>query len=118
MSPRSLLPGEVLIMRSLLDHAYEPKWKAVDFASFRVTDMNDGGMGSLSFESTKSDRRFGRTLSEGWFKDEDGYPCVVAMLLDKEDEIFELDSFKVDSSARRRLPESEAEILFDNPHMD
>jgi hypothetical protein len=80
--------------------------------------MDDGGMGSLSFETTKPHRMFGRTLSEGWFKDEDGFPCVVAILLDKEDEIFELDSFKVDSSPRCRLPESEAEILFDTPHMD
>ena len=118
MSPRSLLPSEVLIMRTLLDHAYEPKWKAVDVSSLRVSDMNDGGMGSLSFETTKPDRMFGRTLSEAWFKDDDGVPCVVAILLDEEDEIFELDSVKVDSSPRRRLPESETEIRFDNPHGD
>ena len=115
---RPLHPGEVLIMRTLLDRAYEPKWKAVDVESLRVTDMDDGGMGSLSFETTKPDRMFGRTLSEGWFKDEDGFPVVLYLNLDKEDEIFELDSWKVDFSPRRRLPESGAEILSDTPHMD
>lgn len=105
-------------MRTLLDRAYEPKWKAVDVESLRVTDMDDGGMGSLSFETTKPDRMFGRTLSEGWFKDEDGFPVVLYLNLDKEDEIFELDSWKVDFSPRRRLPESGAEILSDTPHMD
>ncbi|MFC9772558.1 MULTISPECIES: DUF6984 family protein [unclassified Pseudarthrobacter] len=118
MSPRSLLPGEALIMRTLLAHAYEQKWTDVDVASLRVTEMDDGGMGSLSFETIKPDRMFGRTLSEGWFKDEDGFPCAIAIVLDKEDEIFELDSFKVDSSPRRRLPDSESEIRFDNPHME
>jgi hypothetical protein len=62
---RPLLPGEVLIMRTLLDQAYEPKWKAVDVESLRVTDMDDGGMGSLSFETTKPHRMFGRTPVRG-----------------------------------------------------
>lgn len=113
MTSRPLLPGEILIMRTLLDRAYEPKWKAVDVEALRVSDMNDGGMGSLSFETTKQDRMYGRTLSEGWFKDEDGFPVLVAINLDMEDEIFELDSWKVDFSPRRRLPESDAEIVSD-----
>lgn len=113
MTFRPLLPGEILIMRTLLDRAYEPKWRAVDVESLRVSDMNDGGMGSLLFKTTKPDRTYGRTLSEGWFKDEDGFPVLVAINLDRDDEIFELDSWKVDFSPRRRLPESGAEIVSD-----
>ncbi|MDQ0028249.1 hypothetical protein J2S89_000057 [Arthrobacter bambusae] len=70
-------------------------------------------MGSLLFCSTKPERMYGRTLSEGWFKDDDGLPVQVAINLDMDDEIFELDSWKVDSSPRRRLPESAAEIVPD-----
>ena len=105
-------------MRTLLDHAYEPRWKEVDVEALRVSDMNDGGMGSLQFDTTKADRMFGRTLSEGWFKDEDGFPVLLWLNLDEEDEIFELDSWKVDSSPRRRLPQSESEILSGLAHMD
>ncbi|MEV7607834.1 hypothetical protein AB0N65_20585 [Paenarthrobacter sp. NPDC089322] len=113
MAFRSLLPGEVLIMRTLLDRVGEPKWRALDVDALRVNDMDDGGMGSLQFESTKPDRSYGRTLSEGWFNDEDGFPVLVAINLDKENEIFELDSWKVDFSPRRRMPESATEIVSD-----
>ena len=113
MAFRSLLPGEVLIMRTLLDRADAPEWRALDLDDLRVSDMNDGGMGSLQFESTRSDRSYGRTLSEGWFNDEDGFPVLVAINLDKENEIFELDSWKVDFSPRRRMPGSAAEIVSD-----
>ena len=113
MASRSLVPGEILIMRTLLDRVNEPQWRAVNLETLRVSDMNDGGMGSLLFETIKPDRRYGRTLSEGWFKDEDGWPVLVAINLDKEDEIFELDSWKVDFSPRRHLPESAADIVSD-----
>nr|WP_254455270.1 hypothetical protein [Paenarthrobacter ureafaciens] len=79
----------------------------------RVSDMDDGGMGSLLFESAKPDRSYGRTLSEGCYNDEDGFPVLVAINLDTENEIFELDSWKVDFSPRGRMPESAAEIVFD-----
>ncbi|WP_052690607.1 DUF6984 family protein [Pseudarthrobacter chlorophenolicus] len=118
MTSRRLLPGEILIMRTLLDRAYESRWKAIDVESLRAFDMDDGGMGSLLFETTKPDRFFGRTLSEGWFKDADGYLVMLYLNLDKEDEIFELDSWKVDFSPRRRLPQNEADILSGPAKMD
>lgn len=103
MASRALLPGEILILRTLLNLAFEPKWRAVDVDALRVSDMNDGGMGSLSFETTKPDRMYGRTLSEGWFKDEDGFPVMVAINLDQDDDFFEIESWKVDFSPRRRF---------------
>lgn len=98
-------------MRTLLDRAFEPRWKEVDVQAVAVTDMNDGGMGSLLFDTTKPHRRFGRTLVEGWFKDEDGFPVWLFLNLDEEDEIFELDSWKVDFSPRRRLQSRPARRL-------
>ena len=113
MAFRSLLPGELLIMRTLLDRANAPEWRDLDLERLRVSDMDDGGMGSLLFESAKPDRSYGRTLSEGCYNDEDGFPVLVAINLDTENEIFELDSWKVDFSPRGRMPESAAEIVFD-----
>lgn len=118
MTGRPLLPGEVLIMRTLLDRAFEPRRKEVDVGALRVSDMDDGGMGSLLFDTTKPDRRFGQALSEGWFMDVDGFPLLVAIYLDEEDEIFELDSWKVDSSPRRRLPQYETDIVYDPRELD
>lgn len=100
-------------MKTLLDRVDEPKWSALDLDALRVSDMNDGGMGSLLFESTKPPRRYGLTLSEGWFNDEDGFPVLVAINLDKDNDVFELDSWKVDFSPRRRMPKSAAEIVSD-----
>lgn len=100
-------------MQTLLDRVDEPKWSALDLDALRVSDMNDGGMGSLLFESTKPSRRYGLTLSEGWFNDEDGFPVLVAINLDKDNDVFELDSWKVDFSPRRRMPKSAAEIVSD-----
>ena len=37
MTSRPLLPGEVFIMRTLLDRAYEPRWKEVDVEALRVS---------------------------------------------------------------------------------
>ncbi len=48
MAFRSLLPSEVLIMKTLLDRVDEPKWSALDLDALRVSDMNDGGMGQPS----------------------------------------------------------------------
>ncbi|WP_456506742.1 DUF6984 family protein [Arthrobacter sp. TE12232] len=36
-------------------------------------------MGSLQFETTKPDGKFGRARSESWFKDEDGFPVLVGI---------------------------------------
>ncbi|MFK4295427.1 hypothetical protein ABH924_000562 [Arthrobacter sp. GAS37] len=73
--------------------------------------MDDGGMGSLRFASTSSDPQYGQTLCEAWFKDADGVPVVVILNVDQNDELFELDSWKVDFTARRTLPTSSAQIL-------
>lgn len=113
MAVRSPFPGEIFIMKTLLDRTNDPKWRALEPDAMRVSDMNDGGMGSLLFESAKPSRRYGRTLSEGWYNDEDGFPVLVAINLDEEGEIFELASWKVDFSPRRRMPESAAEIVSD-----
>jgi hypothetical protein len=109
MNSRRLRDGEVLVLSVLLRAAGDP-WTDIDLSDLMVAEMDDGGMGSLTFLPPDPERRFGRTLVEGWFTDEDGMPVSVAVFLDRQDRLFELDVWKVDFSPLRRLPASEAEI--------
>jgi hypothetical protein len=53
-------------------------------------------MGSLRFSGAER-RRYGSTLAEVEFKDADGTPVSVALMLDEAGDLFELDIWKVDS---------------------
>lgn len=110
MKERPLEDGEVLILSVLLSRATEWNRGPVNLRALRVSDMEDGGMGSLRFASGTNHPRYGRTIAEGWFKDVDGMPVALALYLDREDDLFELDSWKVDFSSRLRLPHAETEI--------
>ncbi|WP_054010997.1 DUF6984 family protein [Arthrobacter sp. ERGS1:01] len=59
-----------------------------------------------------------RTLAQGWFEDEDCFPVLLHLNPDREDGIFELDGWKVDSLRRRRLPRHETEIFSGKATMD
>lgn len=66
----------------------------------RVTEMDDGGMGSVQFypSGLKAERRFGDDVAEVWLKDEDGMPVLVTLLVDQHGQLYELDVWKVDFS--------------------
>jgi len=72
--------------------------------TIKVQDMDDGGMGSLLFESEKQDRKLGDVIAEMQYLDEDDVPVFVSLNLDKDGDLFELDSWKVDFSPLRRIP--------------
>ncbi|GAA3318113.1 DUF6984 family protein [Arthrobacter ramosus] len=110
MKERPLEDGEVLILSVLLNRATEWNRGSVDLRALKVSDMDDGGMGSLRFASGKRHPRYGRTIAEGWFKDTDGMPVALALYVDREEDLFELDSWKVDFSSRLRLPQDESEV--------
>lgn len=110
MKERPLEEGEVLVLSVLLSRATEWNRGPVDLGALRVSDMADGGMGSLRFDSGKSHPRYGRTIAEGWFKDADGMPVALALYVDREDDLFELDSWKVDFSPRLKLPHDKSEL--------
>lgn len=94
----------------LLDRATAWDRGPVDLGTLSVSDMNDGGMGSLRFSSGKPHPRYGGTIAEGWFKDIDGTPVALALYVDREGDLFELDSWKVDFTARLSLPKDRAGI--------
>jgi hypothetical protein len=79
---------------------------ANQLAATLVQDMPDGGMGSIHFwKGPWQTRKLGKILAEGCFSDADNIPVYVTLNLDKAGDLFELDIWKVDSSALIRLPE-------------
>lgn len=60
--------------------------------------MDDGGMGSIRFESKKPGRRLGSDLARETFVDEDGVEVIATLSLDNYGDLFELDIWKVDFS--------------------
>ena len=65
-------------------------------------------MGSLKLYSTEEkeeDRLYGSTISEYKYKDIDGIDVIVSLNLDKNNNLFELDIWKVDFSELLSLPD-------------
>ncbi len=94
---------ELLVARS--DHLnLSPDWKN----ELLVQSMDDGGMGSLLLfpkGMTDKKRSFGGVASNYEFADADGVKVLVSLNLDKEGELFEVDSWKVDFSPLIRIPD-------------
>jgi hypothetical protein len=76
-------------------------------STLRVEDMDDGKMGSLRLYPTgvrEGSRTFGCLIAEASYTDDDNVPVSVAINVDQNGLIFELDVFKADFSPIRRLP--------------
>lgn len=101
---RKLRSDELIFITRLLDRCHCSPRLADQLSKAAVADMNDGGMGSLSFLSSKADRVLGEDVARLEFADEDGV-CVVATLsVDNFGDFFELDVWKTDFSELRRFP--------------
>ena|SRR6266496_5340198 len=98
---RPLRPEEIRVIRRLLHGKAEADGILSSLASCLVQEMPDGGMGSLEFYSDPEHtdgRRYGRTLATGEFIDKDGVLVSLALYLDSDDRLYQLDSWKVDFS--------------------
>jgi hypothetical protein len=62
-----------------------------------VIELNDGKMGSVSFDLDKNKTR-NRKIVEAEYRDSDGILVSIELTADKEDNLFELDLWKVDFS--------------------
>ncbi len=70
-----------------------------------VEDMQDGGMGSIRFLTPcHSARHFGRTIAQAEYIDEDGVLASIVINVDQENELYEVDFWKVDFSPLKRYP--------------
>ena len=82
-----------------------------DLDHYKVTTMKDGGMGSVRFTEHVSGRRiekFGRELTTAYFSDSDGIPVSVAINIDPDGYLFELDVWKIDFSPLITWPSPES----------
>ena len=69
----------------------------------RVVDMQDGGMGSIRFVGSEA-RTFGKVAAEAQYVDSDGVLVLITVNTDKENQLFEVDFWKVDFSPLKRYP--------------
>jgi len=65
--------------------------------SVMVVELDDGGMGSLRFV-TGADTTMGRQGGELIFIDDDGVEVLVTLIVDEENNPFEIDVWKTDFS--------------------
>ncbi len=73
------------------------KWAFLkdEISTAKVSEMQDGGMGSLLFSpGTTEVRTLGLSIAEAEFLDVDGAAVSVVLNLDKNDKLFELDVWK------------------------
>jgi hypothetical protein len=66
-----------------------------------VEPMSDGEMGSLYFvhpEKGRRERRFGRSIAQTEFTDDDGVVVSATLNVDEDGDLFELDVWKADFS--------------------
>jgi len=101
--PRHLYDEEKLLIASMVrGHSIENIVLAgIDGAL--VEDMNDGGMRSIKF-CQDGETIFGRQVAEATFIDSDSVPVSLAINLDQNDRLFELDIWKADNSTLRHFP--------------
>ena len=102
---RRLRSSEVAIIKRLLVETYDQESLNEKLANAWVDDMQDGGMGSIRFlTSTERERKMGRVLVEAEYIDEDGVLVSIAVNCDQNDNLYEMDLWKVDFSPLKRYP--------------
>jgi hypothetical protein len=104
---RKLSNDEKEVIEFLINSA-DSKWFSLksDLCSINVTEMDDGGMGSLEFEvGDVKNRMLGALICEAEFIDDDGVTVLVALNADREGRLFELDVGKVDFSKLIAFPD-------------
>jgi hypothetical protein len=102
---RPLTEREKALTLALLGSRSDNLSRRLDGAS--VHDMADGGMGSIRFLSSNREQtaKLGKTVAEAQYIDSDGVAVQIAVNLDEDGELFELDFWKVDFSALRAYPD-------------
>ncbi|MEO8668772.1 MAG: hypothetical protein ABI399_09665 [Bauldia sp.] len=102
--PRQLTAPERDLLLHLLQNTAGASRLVGEPSGRLVQEMQDGGMRSLQFHSNRPERRFGSIVAEGNFHDSDGTLVSVAVIIDTEGQIYELDIWKVDFSALIGIP--------------
>jgi hypothetical protein len=96
---------KALLTAMLLAH---PNWHLYqrEIASRKVSEMSDGGMGSVKFIAPDA-RSLGVTLVEGDYLDIDGVPVSIVINADDHGSLYEVDFWKTDFSPLKQYPRPE-----------
>jgi hypothetical protein len=103
MAPRPLTLPELGLLIFLLRGKSRMAELLTVIHTAQVEEL-DGGMGSLRFSSPKLNRRLGEVFARTRYLDADGVPVFVALYLDEEGDLYELDSWKSDDTPLQRIP--------------
>lgn len=105
MIKRKLKPEEIQLITYMIKDTEEGDRIASKLPKIIVEEMNDGGMGSLRVVvDGKDTRRTGGILVDKDFYDEDGMLLIISIILDTDENFYELDIFKGDFSPLKRFP--------------
>ena len=105
MIKRKLRTEEIALITYMIKDTLEGKDIISKLGDLIVEEMDDGGMGSLKVSVEGEDRRrTGGVLKDMDFHDVDGMLLVISVILDTEDNFYELDVFKGDFSPLKRFP--------------
>jgi hypothetical protein len=105
---RDLSSEEKTLLAALLEGKEQTAHFVADLVDLAVKQMDDGGMGSLSLipkSLQNTARSFGKRIVLGEFFDKDGIAVSVAVNLDQQGQLFELDIWKVDFSPLLAWPD-------------
>ena len=105
--PRMPSNGEKSVVIALLQSRPETRHLVSGLSDLLVADVADGGMGSLSLVPKgveSGGRSFGKQIASGEFLDTDGVPVSLALNVDNENRLYELDVWKVDFTPLCRWP--------------
>nr|WP_121273843.1 hypothetical protein [Pedobacter schmidteae] len=105
MMKRKLKQEEIDLITYMIKDTSEGQ-KIIDkLDSLIVEEMDDGGMGSLRVVvEGMDDRRTSGILKDIDLYDIDGVLLVISVILDTEDNLYELDIFKGDFSPLKKFP--------------
>lgn len=103
---RRLSSAEVKLISSLVRDTPEGARIIASLEDLFVEEMDDGGMGSLQVIVEGEDhRRYGGTVADMDSHDVDGMYLLISVIVDTDDNFYELDIFKGDFSPLIKIPD-------------
>lgn len=107
MTFRNLKPKEKAVIEAMIDDAGS-QWShlKLNLNEIMVSEMSDGGMGSLLFQSNLEKRHLGDRICSAEFHDSDGVLVSLVLNVDEDGCLFELDSWKVNFDALIAWPDA------------
>lgn len=101
MTQRSIETREKILIQYLL--SLVPEKSQVYTLPDKVTDLDDGGMGSIGLVLDKQSK-YGGDLIQVKYLNEDDVLVIITLIHDELNRLFELEMWKVDFSALKRYP--------------